>query len=436
MMQTRIFTAALVAVAALTFGTGLSGAEFRADGHVVVKADEVIDGDLYASGESVLIEGTVKGDLVAAGRSVTVKGTVEGDLIATGQTILVEGKIADDARIAGAILKLAGSGRVGGDLFAAGCGLECESGSEVVGDAAFCGMQALLAGKIGRDLHGNMANCRLDGEVNRNVTVKAGGDQPLFHIDDMIVPRPAIRLPDVPGGMTVGQSARVGGKLSYSSRREAKVDNPGAIAGGVEYHPSQADANPPPATKEGIFSHLRSLAGVAFFALLAVLFMPRWTREMADNLRRRPIASFFCSFLGIIAFATLVALVVGLMVAGTWAFGMADLATLAVATVFVGVFSTFVLVGGYWFIVFFLAPAIVGTAIGRLLIRSSAVPTLVPFLIGLVLLVALTWIPLAGAFLGGLVMLLGFGAFCVWLVAGPPPEVVVPAARSGVVVKR
>jgi hypothetical protein len=53
-------------------------AEFRADKSVHVKSDEVIEGDLYAFGEHVLIEGTVKGDLIAAGRHVVVKGTVEG----------------------------------------------------------------------------------------------------------------------------------------------------------------------------------------------------------------------------------------------------------------------------------------------------------------------------------------------------------------------
>ena len=55
----------------------VKGAEFRADKSVHIKADEVIDGDLYAFGEHVTIEGTVKGDLIAAGRHVVVKGTVE-----------------------------------------------------------------------------------------------------------------------------------------------------------------------------------------------------------------------------------------------------------------------------------------------------------------------------------------------------------------------
>jgi cytoskeletal protein CcmA (bactofilin family) len=439
MMRTRIVTFGLVVLSASFLGSGLRGAEFRhATGELVVKADETIDGDLYACGESVLIEGTVKGDLVAAARSVTVKGTVEGDLIAAGQTILVEGKVADDARIAGAILKLAGSGRVGGDLVAAGCGLECEPGSEVAGDARFFGGQALLAGKIGGGFEGKLGNCRLDGEVTKNVTAEVGGSQSLPPFDDYIVPAPAIKLPDVPAGMTVGQSARVGGKLSYWALREAKIDNPGAIAGGIEYHPPTEGAKQPqPVSQEGALAHLRSLAGVALFAFLAVLFMPRWTREMADNLRRRPIASFFCSFLGVIAFSAILALVVALTVAGTWAFGVAQLPTLAVATVFVGVFSTLALVGGYWFVVLFLAPAIVGTAIGRLLIRSSAVPTIVPFLIGVVVLAGLTWIPVVGVYLGGVVMLLGFGAYCVWLVAGaPPPPEVAPPARSGVAVKR
>src|SRR5688500_5659542 len=77
--------------------------ETRAGDSVHVKEGEVIEGDLYAFGEIVKVDGTIKGDLIAFGGQISVKGTVEGDIAAAGQTVLIEGHIGDDARLAGQV---------------------------------------------------------------------------------------------------------------------------------------------------------------------------------------------------------------------------------------------------------------------------------------------------------------------------------------------
>ena len=47
---------------------------------------------------------------------------------------------------------------------------------------------------------------------------------------------------------------------------------------------------------------------------------------------------------------------------------------------------------------------------------------IVAFLVGLVILVLLTWIPVAGPIVGLVMLAVGVGAFCVWFFFGPPPE--------------
>ena len=87
---------------------------------VIVRADEVIEEDLYAFGDTVVIEGTVRGDVMASGREVRLLGTVEGDLTGCGQTYIVDGRVGDDLRIAGMTTVLGHGARIGGDFVTAG----------------------------------------------------------------------------------------------------------------------------------------------------------------------------------------------------------------------------------------------------------------------------------------------------------------------------
>ena len=62
--------------------------EFRGGQHVVVGSDEVILDDLYATGETVTVDGKVEGDLIVCGQEVRMNGVVTGDLMACGGLVL------------------------------------------------------------------------------------------------------------------------------------------------------------------------------------------------------------------------------------------------------------------------------------------------------------------------------------------------------------
>ena len=74
-------------VALLTIGAFLavpaSSIEFRAGQNVTIAEGEVIDDDLYVTGEIITIRGTVRGDVVAAGREITFDGAALGALTTT-----------------------------------------------------------------------------------------------------------------------------------------------------------------------------------------------------------------------------------------------------------------------------------------------------------------------------------------------------------------
>ena len=91
-----VVTGASVAVAQETE----LGGKLQSGGQITIPADQTVDGDLYASGGRVLIEGTVDGDLIAAGGQVTITGDVSGDLMASAGAVDISGEVGGDARVA------------------------------------------------------------------------------------------------------------------------------------------------------------------------------------------------------------------------------------------------------------------------------------------------------------------------------------------------
>ncbi len=98
-----IFALVLVPLLSIGISPALS-INAAADKQITITANQVIDDDLYLSGEILTIDGTIKGDAVLSGQKITVNGTVDGDVIAAGQTITINGTVKDDVRIAGQVL--------------------------------------------------------------------------------------------------------------------------------------------------------------------------------------------------------------------------------------------------------------------------------------------------------------------------------------------
>ena len=132
----------------------------RVGRNVIVHADEVITDDLYAFGETVVIEGIVKGDVMASGREMRVRGTVDGDLVGCGQTYVVDGRVGDDLRIAGMTIVLGRDARVGDDVVTAAGRLETRVGSSIAGSLLFVGYLAQLAGHVVGDVGAEAALSR------------------------------------------------------------------------------------------------------------------------------------------------------------------------------------------------------------------------------------------------------------------------------------
>src|SRR3954447_16122798 len=127
----------LTAVTLLLSATPIpaAAADFRSGSDTVIGPDETIEDDLYITGNSIQILGTVRGDVFAAGQTVIVQGNIEGGLTAAGSSIEIRGHVGRGARIAGGTVVV--TGQIERDLLVAAGTASILSASRIAGDLAF-----------------------------------------------------------------------------------------------------------------------------------------------------------------------------------------------------------------------------------------------------------------------------------------------------------
>jgi len=413
--------APLVLLASVAFAAPAWAIETRGGDNVTIGADEVVEDDLYVGAQTVTVEGTVRGDLVAAGGTIRLNGsTVEGDLISAGQTVIVNGTVEDDVRIAGQALLIGEDAQVADDLIAAGYSLETEPGSTVGGELLYGGYQALVAGNVGENLRGGMTSCELDGEVEGNVDVgvDGGGAQPA---GAQFAPSPpAVPIPSVEPGLTLTDTARVGGDLRYESSSRGDIAPGAQIGGDVSYERRPAEEVQP--AQRGVaavlLESLRRFVVLVLIGLLLVWLAPRLVRGAADTVRSQPLLSLGWGVLDFLIVGVLVFVVLAATILLAIVFGLVTLGGLIPAIVSIGVLTDAVLVVALLISISYLAPVVISFLGGRMLLGQfqpdRASGRVLPLVIGILLYAILRAIPILGAVVALIVVLLGLGALSVW----------------------
>jgi hypothetical protein len=148
------------------------GGKLRVGDEVVIPSGETVDGDLYASGGTVRVEGTVDGDLVASGGQVQVSGEVTEDLLAGSGSVSISGQIGGDVRVGSGQVEVSGS--IGEDLLAGAGQVTLTSSGEVGEDFIFGTGRTTLDGRVEGDVLGSTGNYvrggTIGGTENVNIT--------------------------------------------------------------------------------------------------------------------------------------------------------------------------------------------------------------------------------------------------------------------------
>lgn len=337
----KIFRRSLIGIFLAVVLFSMSGgtaeaADFVGEDNYTLPAGETVNDDLYVAGDTIVIDGDINGDLFAAGGTVTINGDISGNLFVGGGQVTINSNVA-------------------GDIFAAGGTLSIKGTAD---DVRVAGGEVTMNGQINGDMMTGGARIELNGKVNGDAFV--GTDS-----------------------LTFGESAKVGGKLSYAT--PAPLDEASRVAGEAEHFESNTDieVNVSPPSIRSIFSGwftrtLLTVAGYVLLTWLVLTFRPNWLDRPVSMLNNDwgKSAGWGVIYLIAVPIATII-----LVISMGIVFGIGA----SIATLFV-IFSLN-------FIISFVTPIIAGTWLGNQFTESGTTGILVTVAV-LALLFAL---PLVGS---------------------------------------
>ena len=183
-----------------------SAIETRHGVRVTVPTSQTVDASLFASGQSVEIDGTVNGNLFVSAQRVVIRGTVKGDVFSPSQSVDVEGTVG------GSVYTFAHTVTVSGEV----------KGSIMTWAED---VEVLTAGRVQNDVMAGADTVRVNGAVGRDVTCLAGTVQAAGSIGR--------NLHAHANQILLASTARVGGDLkAYINNRTDLTVEPGATIRG------------------------------------------------------------------------------------------------------------------------------------------------------------------------------------------------------------
>ncbi len=183
--------------------------ELRCQDDIFLEADKTIDEDLIAIGEHIAVKGEIKGDCIAAARKIFLSGIIEDDITAVAQNISLEGEVGDSFRAAGKTITI--NARVKGDIAAVGESVTLRDGCIAEGDVVIAGGELQINGKVLKSLKAYGGKIKIRGEVAEDATLR--GDRIVLY----------------PG-------AKIGGNLIYTCANQIELMGDAQIAGDTTWH--------------------------------------------------------------------------------------------------------------------------------------------------------------------------------------------------------
>lgn len=402
----------LVFVVFLTIPASVLAFVARGEEEVIIPAGEVVDDDLYATGNRIVIDGTVNGDLVATGSEVIINGTVTGDLLAGAQSIVINGTVGDDVRAGGYLVEVGPAGVVGDDLIVAGYGMVTRPGSTVAGDVLFTGFQALLGGDVNGDVLVFGNSLQIEGRIEGNLEAYLGGNALVFNPLTFMPNVPQIEV--VPSGLTLGPNASVGGNLAYSATAATEIPA-GSVTGEVTFDQQEVEpASPLFSITDFLLEFFQRFVFTTLAGLLLIWLVPILISRPVQIVREQPwpsllwgVGTYFLFPLAVL-FLIGVSLFIGLLL------GLIGLGSLATALILVTIALLGSLLVLFALLLLYVTKVVIGDLTGRAILGrlnlGLAESRVWPMILGVLIIAFLVSIPFLGPVINFVIMLFGLGA--------------------------
>lgn len=361
----------LLAVTLTATGLGIVALAHDASERVVV--DAPLDDDFYGVGRTVRVQAEVGGDVIVAGQTVDITAMVTGDVLATGETVTLVGPLQDDVRVMGRTVMLTGD--VGDHAILAGDTVTLARGSRVHSFAWLAGRVVEVAGDVGGDLTIAAETAYITGAIDRDVWIDAAR-------------------------ITIGEHARIDGDLSWPAGHAP------TILAGARINGRQIE-RPAPPTQGWLrpflgWTVLGSLTLMVLTATLVALLRPLLQGAAAIG-RARPGRAIGVGFLTLvltpIAGAVALTTVIGAPVGVTLLLGYLLLLVLSVPAALFEFIETALASRGGW------DRAPLSRRLGAIAVAS-------------LLFVVVVAVPILGALVAVVTLMLGLGALVLRLTRG------------------
>jgi len=368
----------MIAVMLLFPVSAQAGKVFRAN---AIPAEQVIENDVFLTGQQPVVDGTVNGDVFIVGSDATISGKVNGSVFVLAETLNVSGQINGNLYTAAVELTQQENGQIERNLYVLALSLVTEPESS-----------------IGRNLTTVAMSASLRGVTERN-TIAIIGPWELFKILRDFFNQNIVGF--IPGQPSLAKSNPEGVSFRAVSSHRAMMK--------VAQVTTERSA-----LVDWLLTALKSFLNFLIVGGLMLWLFPHQFQGWVEKVQKEPLASVGYGavvlingyLLPVLALFLLVGLLLGLI--------YISLSSLAWMSFWAGLGLLMTLFTLFVAATTFLSKAIVAYLVGAFIlsrIDSRALQyRILPLLLGLLIYVPLASIPYMGFVIGLMVTLLGLGA--------------------------
>jgi hypothetical protein len=186
-------------------------AEFRSGDVLRITGEEPIVNP-YIFGGNIQIDAPIANELTAAGGDIVINSPIEGSALVAGGSITLRGSVGNNARIAGGNILI--DGPVENDLVISGGSVNIARSASIGGDIVFNGGSLTVDAPVAGKMIVNGGNATINNSVGGDVSGEIGK-------------------------LVLGSDATITGNLSYKSPERAQIDQGATVSGRTDYRPSE-----------------------------------------------------------------------------------------------------------------------------------------------------------------------------------------------------
>lgn len=266
-----VFQIGLFAVACLTAFVLIVpepfAAEFLKGKDIHLTSLHRIDGDVYAAGSDITVDGSIDGDLLAVGKTILTTGEISGSAMIGAEKLIHTGRVEGSIRVV--VDRAEIDGYVGRSILFFGNRLEINRGAVIRGDVHAYGNRVYLAGGVRGDVTIKANKIDLSGQIDGNVDLEAG--------ESIKIRPPAV----------------IHGDLTYTCDNELNLgDESGITILGEVTHLEPVDSDDDEGEGTTATALRFSLLFAAFlFGLILIRLCPTYLSQAFEQLHHRFMAS-------------------------------------------------------------------------------------------------------------------------------------------------